>query len=116
MELSVTLVKLRDKSAYAPDCNFTHGKKGAIVGHLEEICGGKKERRTFLRSVYGVLSSRDLEPWQWNALWRWLGPPIEFGGKWYPHPECEPETRALLRAALIEAGQVEMGLFDKSVT
>jgi hypothetical protein len=90
-------------------------KRGAMLGHLEELCGGVKERHTFLRYVFGVDSSTALTCRQQNALYLWLAPKpadlIAGASTWVvTNPRAKATAAAVLAAALIEAGQMELEL------
>ena len=52
----------------------TAGGVGALVGHLNRVCGGDEPRRLLLHYCFGVDSSRDLHVRQRNALYAWLAP------------------------------------------
>lgn len=84
-------------------------KRGAMIGHLEQLCGGERERRTFLKYVFNVESSADLHCRQQNALYLWLAPrKDDLAGQWGIGNAKAPATvAAVLRAALVAAGQME---------
>lgn len=86
-------------------------KRGAMIAHLEELCGGEKPRRSFLKYVFGVDSSADLTCRAQNALYLWLAPkPEEPGSKHWvvTNPRARNTAMAVLAAALIAAGQQEL--------
>ena len=87
-------------------------KRGALISHLESVCGGEKQRRSFLKYLFGVDSSADLTCRQQNALYLWLAPKSVAGSKQWTvsNPKARATAEAVVRAALIEAGQLEMGV------
>lgn len=98
------------------------GHMGALIGHLEEVCGGDEQRHAFLAYIYGVDSSRQLTVEQWSRLKEWLDPrpieePVGPSGKqrWAVRAECYDEAKAAVsasylarRQAQIDAGQMDL--------
>lgn len=92
-----------------------NSKRGAMLGHLDEICGGEPERRSFLKFVFGVDSSTALTCRQQNALYLWLAPqkasPDPADKRWIvSNPKARATAAAIVKAARLAAGQLEMGL------
>ena len=90
-------------------------KRGAMVAHLEDLCGGEPERRSFLKYVFGVSSSADLTCRQQNALYLWLAPQKVSSDpkdkRWVvSNPKARATAGAVVDAAIVEAGQPEMTL------
>lgn len=81
---------------------------GPIAAYLDDLCGGEKERRSFLRWVFGVDSLKLLSPIQLNSLWAWLSPAPLDNGEWGCRAECRHWAGQVVRQALIDAGQMEM--------
>lgn len=73
------------------------GAKGAMVGHLNKICGGDGNRHLILHFLFGAYSSRELKGGEWYALARWIDAQ-EIGGKWIPQPDFEQEAQSILTA------------------
>lgn len=87
-------------------------KRGAMIAHLEDVCGGEKQRRSFLKYLFGIDSSADLTCRQQNALYLWLAPkPVNDSKQWtVSNPKARATAEAVVRAALLEAGQQELPL------
>lgn len=81
---------------------------GPIAGFLDDICGGQKERHSFLRYVFGVDSLNKLNALQLNSLWAWLSPAPLADGTWGPLAQCKHWAGLVVRAAIIDAGQMEL--------
>lgn len=81
---------------------------GPIAAYLDQLCGGERERHSFLRYVFGVDSLKKLNTLQQNSLWAWLSPAPLDDGTWGVLPRCKHWAEACGRAALIEAGQMEL--------
>lgn len=88
---------------------LSRGALGAATHHLETACGGERERRTFLRAVFGVGSSKDLTDDERSALYTWLSPVEAEDGRWVVgNPDAGPAAREVVREALLDAGQLEL--------
>lgn len=85
-------------------------KLGVLVKHLNDACGGERERRSFLKFVFGVESSKQLTCRQMNALYLWLEPRPNDEGVWAVRAQAAATAKEVVRAVLIEAGQQEMVL------
>lgn len=88
-----------------------NSKRGAMIAHLEDVCGGEPERRSFLKYVFGVESSADLTCRQQNALYLWLAPQKANSDptdkRWVvTNPKARSTAAAVVSAALVEAGQL----------
>lgn len=82
---------------------------GLIASYLNDLCGGERERRSFLRYLFGVDSLKKLDTTQLNALWAWLSPAPLDNGEWGVLPQCKHWAGLVVRAAAVEAGQLELG-------
>ena len=70
---------------------------GALVGHLNSICGSDERRHTFLRYLFGVTSSKHLTAKQWVALYAFLAPKQNpDDSKWYVWAECAHMARKVI--------------------
>lgn len=96
------------KDARYADHPMVDTKLGVLVKHLNDACGGERERRSFLKYIYGVDSSKDLTCRQMNALYLWLEPRPDAEGVWRPRALAVSTAKEVVRAALIDAGQQEM--------
>lgn len=84
---------------------------GALMGYLDDLCGGAPERRSFLKHVFGVESGRDLHTRHINALYYWLAVRPDADGKWHvTNPKARATAAAVVSAALVAAGQMQMEL------
>jgi hypothetical protein len=89
-----------------------NSKRGAMIAHLEDVCGGEAERRLFLAYVFGVDSSADLTCRQQNALYLWLAPfkvrPNDPDDKRWAvgNPRAAATAAAVVTAARLAAGQL----------
>lgn len=105
----------------------TAGTVGALVGHLNRVCGGDVNRRMFLHWCFGVDSSRDLHVRDRNALLAWLAPkhfdyaervPLDYEapdldaeterGQWLVRRQCRVTAEAVVEAARLALGQLAM--------
>ena len=84
---------------------------GALMGYLDAVCGGAGARRSFLRYCFGVSSGKDLHVRAINALYYWLAVRPDADGKWaVTNPKAQATAAAVVAAALVEAGQMELKL------
>lgn len=84
---------------------------GALMGYLDGLCGDAGRRRSFLKYVFGVDSGKDLHVRHINALYYWLAVRPDDDGKWHvTNPKATATAQAVVTAALVEAGQLEMEL------
>lgn len=105
----------------------TEGTVGALVGHLNAVCGGDEARRLFIKYCFDVESSRDLHVRDRNALLAWLAPkhfdyteriPAEYEmpdfdadpekGFWLVRRQCRVTAAAVIEAARLMLGQLAM--------
>lgn len=103
------------------------GTVGALVGHLNRVCGGDVNRRMFQHYVFGVDSSRDLHVRDRNALLAWLAPrhfgyfdriPADYEapdleadpdkGQWLCRRQCAVTAAAVVEASRLALGQLAM--------
>ena len=94
-------------------------KRGAMIHHLEELCGGEPERRSFLKYVFGVDSSADLTCRQQNALYLWLDPqkanddPAD--KRWIvSNPKAPATVAAVLDTVRRAAGQLDFSFAEQA--
>ena len=84
---------------------------GALIGHLNQLCGGDGERRSFLKYCFDVDSSKLLHVRHINALYYWLNVKPDDEGKWQiTNPRARATAAAVVTAALVAAGQMQMPL------
>lgn len=77
--------------------NFTPGQQGAMIGNLEEVCGGTRANRVlFMRYVWGVRSTNNLYGDHWQRLRSWLNV------QGMPDPNNSAKTLWTIRAACWE--------------
>lgn len=77
--------------------HMTPGHQGALIGNLQEVCGGTRERRVlFMRWVWGVESTNGLYGDHWQRLKAWL----DVSGM--PDPDNSEKTLWLIRAACFD--------------
>lgn len=105
----------------------TDGTVGALVGHLNRICGGDEARRLFIKFTFDVDSSRDLHVRDRNALMAWLAPkhfeyfervPVDYEspafdadtekGQWLCRRQCAATAAAVIESARLALRQLMM--------
>lgn len=105
----------------------TTGTIGALLGHLNAVCGGDEARRLFLKFCFLVDTSRDLHVRDRNALLAWLAPRhFEMGDKipadyewpdldrdldkgfWLVRAKCRDTAALVVAAARARLGQLEI--------
>src|SRR3990167_411202 len=77
------------------DAELTEGAKGALIGHLNQACGGDANRKLVLNFLTGHSSSKELKRYAWEQLRRWVDAQ-EIGGKWYPRNGLKEDCRVIL--------------------
>ncbi len=78
---------------------LSKGAKGALIGHLNEICGSDENRRFVLGVLFNngkEMSSSQLTPAQWVGLRNWIDPK-EINGNWYPTHRAVEEANMILK-------------------
>jgi hypothetical protein len=84
---------------------------GALIGHLNRVCGGDGERRSFLKYCFDVDSSKLLHVRHINALYYWLRVQPDAEGAWHvTNAKAAATAAAVVRESLLAAGQMEMPL------
>lgn len=84
---------------------------GALIGHLNDLTGSDGARRSFLKYLFGVDSSKLLHVRHVNALYYWLAVRPDPEGKWIvTNPRARATAAAVVSAALVAAGQMQMEL------
>jgi len=82
--------------------NFEHvklvdnGLKGALIGHLNDACGGDDERHRLLQILFGKSSSKELTDGEWAALHAWISPTM-IGDGWVVGADFLVDVHQLLR-------------------
>jgi hypothetical protein len=80
---------------------------GALVGHLNTVCGSDDARRLFLHYCFGVDSSKALHVRQINALYYWLRVAPDREGKWsVTNAKASATAAAVVAVSRLAAGQV----------
>lgn len=77
---------------------IAHGRKVIAMCMTEEL-GGNTERQKFLRLVFGVEKSADLNLQTLSGLWHWLKPFLE-DGKWHANEDAGSTMRKVIREDL----------------
>lgn len=104
----------RDHGTFVDNQPMLDRKRGAMIAHLEDICGGEAERRSFLKYVFDVDSSADLHCRHQNALYLWLAPqrvnPHDDNDKRWEvgNAKARATAAAVVAAALRAAGQLTL--------
>jgi len=106
---------LQEKARRKGDMAAPSSKQlGLMVGMLEKILGGDdadKKRRSVLWYALGVESAKDMTGARVSAVLDWLDlERDEDTGEYIPGPIAVQECRAMHRQALIDEGQLELGL------
>lgn len=82
------------------------GMRGAVIGILEKACGNKGDRKLVLKQLTGETSSKNLQPDQWDALYKLVKPWKPENGKWQSeNPDLERICNVLLNKAVDQPGQ-----------
>lgn len=89
-------------------------QRGLVAGMLELCFAGHddatQKRRSVLKYLVGVDSTKELAEYWVIVLLDWLKPSRDSGDHYQPDPMAVKETQAVLAAALKEAGQQELPL------
>ena len=84
---------------------------GALIGHLNDLTGSDGARRSFLKYLFAVDSSKSLHVRHINALYYWLAVRQDAEGKYYiSNPKARATAAAVVSAALVDAGQLQLEL------
>lgn len=102
--------------------DYPSERNGLLVGMLELACGDEESRHQFTLFCYGVASSKKLHARDRNRLLAWLNPakfdpdaavPAEYlpprtPGAWTIRAKARETAQAVIRAARVDAGQMEL--------
>jgi hypothetical protein len=70
------------------------GMRGSTIGALNRIIGSNK-RHDLFKWMFGKTSSKELQPNEWMALFRWMDQQ-QIGGKWLPQQDFAIEVKTIL--------------------
>lgn len=93
----------REYLHYDTPTSFNPGKAGALIGTLNNLCGGDNNRRLVQGMLFGErigqeLSSRTFRPQHWTAITHWVDQRLDVDGNWLSHPEIETEISWILES------------------
>jgi len=107
--LRTRLQEIAEKKAGA---TATDEQRGLLAGMMELAFAGEpdadRKRRTVLHALWNVESAKELDGPAITATLKWLNLSKDSGGASKPDPMAVREIQAVLREALIEAGQEEL--------
>ena len=91
---------LKDACIHSNAPPMPAGKRGVIVGALNGVLDeGDDDRYRVLAFIFapdvGLLSTKQLNPGEWEALWEWVGSYQDDDG-WHTSPEFKTECKMIL--------------------
>lgn len=87
---------------------IAHARKILAMCMTEDL-GGNKERIKFIRLVFGIEKTSDLEHAALSGLWHWLKPWQSDDGHWHANEEAGATMRKVIREAVDGVWQTASG-------
>ena len=83
---------------------------GVIIGVLTYACRGDANRKLVQKYLSGHISSKDLLPAEWWAMWNFVQPEKPVGGKWQSArgEDLARDCNIILNALVDQPGQTKM--------
>lgn len=78
-----------------PYLELSKGAKGALVGHLNKVCGSDAARHKVLMYLFEKSSTKILSEQEWWALNCWVGAE-QYGETWLPQENFVDEVECIL--------------------
>lgn len=106
-EIVRTWLRARAENIGRPEAS-TPPQRGLAAYLLDRALGGAKERRIFLKWIYGSDTLKDRTKGELMALLDWLARTDPETERYYPESAASQEAKGCLRQALLDAGQLEL--------